>query len=44
MAGIILAATGIAVILAATAGVIIVCRIVNKKKERIREDINRIQG
>lgn len=44
MAGIILAAGGIAVILAAMAGFIIVYRILDKKKQKIRDDINQIKG
>lgn len=44
MAGIILAAAGIAVILAATAGFIIIYRILDKKKRKIRNDIARIKG
>ena len=44
MAGIILAAAGIVVILGATAGFIIVYRILNKKKQEIRNEINPIKG
>ncbi len=44
MTGIILAAGGIVVILAATAGFIIVYRIMDKKKQKIRDDINQIKG
>ena len=44
MAGIILATVGIVLILAAVAGFIIVYRILDKKKRKIREDISRMKG
>ena len=44
MAGIILAVAGIAVILAAITGFIVVYCILNKKKQKIRDDINQIKG
>ena len=44
MAGIILAIAGGLVILAAAAGFIIIYRIMEKEKKRIRDDISQIKG
>lgn len=44
MAGIILAIAGIVVILAATAGFIIVFRSLKKRRKKIRDNISQITG